>query len=144
MRLANETRLSSSIPRRLIREKKFHLLPLYYLLRLSFLGREAIEHSGSFRFADHIYVGKARGRLGLGWLIDAIILGLPSTRSFRSRFAHAQEMIAREIHNRPPKLRVASIPSGIPRELIEVARRAGADSESPLFVAMDADLTPLL
>ena len=35
----NRTRRSRSIPRRLLREGALHLVPLYYLMRLSDLGR---------------------------------------------------------------------------------------------------------
>jgi len=54
-RLPNRTRQSASIPRRLVTEGKYHLLPVYALLTTSDLAREGIRNSGSFRFADHIY-----------------------------------------------------------------------------------------
>ena len=45
----NFTRRSPSIPRKLLRSGAVHLLPLYYLLRLSDLAREGIERSGIIR-----------------------------------------------------------------------------------------------
>lgn len=122
MRLVNRTRRSTSIPRRLVRERKLHLLPLYYLLRLSYLGAEGIENSGSFHFADHIYLGTPRGRFGIGKLIDAVLLSLPSCRSFRNRFIHSRDQVLRRLlDGERPALRVLSVPSGIPRDLIEAA-----------------------
>ena len=50
--LHNRTRTSASIPRKLLREGKLHLLPVYALMRTSDLAREGIENSGSYRFAD--------------------------------------------------------------------------------------------
>ena len=60
--LHNRTRTSTSIPRKLLREGKLHLLPVYALMRTSDLAREGIENSGSFRFADHVYRNEASGR----------------------------------------------------------------------------------
>ena len=92
--LPNRTRVSRSIPRRLVLEGKLHLLPVYALLRTSDLAREGIENSGSFRFADHIYRAKPSGRYGVGALLDSVLLRLRGARSMRSRFFHCQ----REIH----------------------------------------------
>src|SRR3954469_25977419 len=89
-RLPNRTRVSRSIPRRLLGEGKLHLIPVYALLRTSDLAREGIENSGSFRFADHIYRGKPSGRYGVGLLLDTILLRLRGARSMRSRFLHSQ------------------------------------------------------
>src|SRR5215212_10104789 len=92
-RLANRTRVSRSIPRRLVAERKFHLLPVYALLRTSDLAREGIENSGSFRFADHVYRAKASGRYGLGVLLDGVLLRLRGARSMRNRFFHSQRAL---------------------------------------------------
>ena len=58
--LHNRTCTSASIPRKLLREGKLHLLPVYALMRTSDLAREGIENSGSYRFADHVYRNEAR------------------------------------------------------------------------------------
>lgn len=126
MPLVNETRRSPSIARRLFREGKIHLLPLYALLRTSELGREGMERSGSFRFADHIYAGEPRGRWGFGFLVDALILALPSSRSFRNRYRNARDRVIEEALRIGAEARVLSVPGGIPRELAESARAAPA------------------
>ena len=44
-------------------------IPLYFVLRSSDLAREGLDHSGSWRFADHIYKGEPSGWGPLGrWL----------------------------------------------------------------------------
>ena len=70
-RLPNVTRESPSIPRRLLREGKPHLIPVYALMLTSDLGREGIERSGSFRFADHVYRNVPGGRFGIGSEVDS-------------------------------------------------------------------------
>jgi SAM-dependent methyltransferase len=135
MRLVNQTRYSPSIPKRLFAERKFHLIPLYYVARLSCLAAEGIENSGSYRFADHIYAGKPKGRFGIGKLIDALLLSLPATRSFRNRYVHSRETIVSRLpasHGR-----VLSVPSGIPRDLIEAAQMLRSDATK--FYCMDID-----
>ena len=54
MTLVSRTRVSTSIPGRLLRQGKLHLLPVYALMRTSDLAREGIANSGSDRFADHV------------------------------------------------------------------------------------------
>lgn len=147
-RFFNRTRTSISIPRRLLRERKFHLLPLYALLRTSDLAREGMENSGSYRFADHVYRGRAGGRLGVGKLLDAALLRLRGTRSMRSRFFHAKaELLAaawRHPAGRP--FRVLSVPCGIARELIEAAGTLRVDptlAGRTSFIGIDLDPRPL-
>src|SRR6476659_6618225 len=101
-RLPNRTRVSQSIPRRLLGEGKLHLLPVYALLRTSDLAREGIENSGSFRFADHIYRGKPSGRYGVGTVLDGVLLRLRGAKSMRSRFFHSQREIHAAIKARRP------------------------------------------
>jgi protein-L-isoaspartate O-methyltransferase len=122
----NRTRRSSSIPRALIRRGRVLDLPVYYLLRLSDLAREGLEHSGSHRFADHIYRGAPSGRGAIGTWLDARLLSLPAVRSFRSRYAAARDelaafLIERLAQDRGRTLHVLSVPCGIPRELAEAA-----------------------
>ncbi|MGH9458005.1 MAG: class I SAM-dependent methyltransferase [Thermoanaerobaculia bacterium] len=135
---ANYTRRSASIPERLRSEGRGHLVPLYRLLRLSDLAREGIERSGSFRFADHIYIGRPRGRYLVGTILDAVLLALPAARSFRNRMRHVEREV-RAVVAAKPEARVASIPSGIPRDLLAVART----TEGGTFTSIDLDPEPL-
>ena len=145
----NRTRTSPSIPRRLLRERKLHLLPLYALLRTSDLAHEGLENSASYRFADHVYRGRPAGRFGVGKLVDGALLRLRGTRSMRSRFFHARaELLAaarRHAADRP--FRVLSVPCGIARELVEVAeilRAADPTLEGRAsFFGIDLDPRPL-
>lgn len=127
----NLTRRSRSIPRRLLCEGALHLVPLYYLMRLSDLGREGIEHSGSFRFADHIYRGAPSGRTVVGRLIDARLLAMPAARAFRRRYEQAQDVVRRALESYPPDvdpLRVLAVPCGIPRDILDLGRTLGAEN----------------
>lgn len=120
----NRTRTAPSIPRKLLREGKPYLIPLYYLLRTSALAREGIDHSGSYRFADHIYAGKPAGRFGIGWALDFLLLRLPSAQSFRDRYRFAKEELWRAIRDHLPedgRLDILAVPCGLARELFEIA-----------------------
>lgn len=122
--LPNRTRTSPSIPRRLLREGKVHLLPLYALMRTSDLGREGIENSGSYRFSDHVYRNEPSGRFVIGHLVDALLLRMRAARSMRSRFRHVRSAIvgaARERLRSTRTLRVLSVPCGIARDLAETS-----------------------
>ena len=142
----NRTRRSVSIPRKLARDGQLHLLPLYYILRLSYLAREGIDNSGSYRFADHIYVGRPTGHTALGRWIDARLLDMPAARAFRSRDQKAGE-IARQSLNALPNngstLRVLAIPCGVPRDILEVARTLQHEEPALLrrleYCGMDLD-----
>ena len=121
----NITRHSRSIPRRLVREGALHLVPVYYVLRLSDLAREGIEHSGSASFADHIYCGTPSGRTVLGHWLDARLLALPAAQAFRRRYEHAQRVVRRALEALPATghpLRVLAVPCGIPRDIVDLAR----------------------
>jgi hypothetical protein len=98
---------------------------VYYLMRLSDLGREGIEHSGSFRFADHIYRGTPSGRTIVGTWIDARLLAMPAAQAFRRRYEQAQDVVRRALESYPPDvhpLRVLAVPCGIPRDILDLAR----------------------
>jgi SAM-dependent methyltransferase len=124
-RLANNyTRRSRSIPRKLLREGSLHMLPVYYVLNLSDLGREGIQRSGSYRFADHIYRSVPSGRGALGRWIDARMLATPACRAFRHRYQRARDEMRRALESQSPDvrpLRVLAIPCGLPRDLTEMA-----------------------
>jgi len=141
--LANRTRRSASIPKRLLAEGKIHLIPLYYLLRSSDLAREAMEHSGSYRFADHIYANRASGRFGFGLLLDRVLLSLPSARSFRNRFLYVKKMLREFLLARDGPVVVLSIPCGIPRDLAAAASELRASDplrlEETQFLLFDLD-----
>ena len=157
--LHNRTRTSSSIPRKLLREGKLHLLPVYALMRTSDLAREGIENSGSYRFADHVYRNEASGRFGIGRALDAMLLRMRGARSMRNRFHHVQrEIVAaaraldvrRERTETPdsqPAFRVLSVPCGIARDLVAVRHRLAADLPAvharTTFFCMDLDPAPL-
>jgi hypothetical protein len=148
-RFFNRTRRSPSIPGRLLREGKVHLLPLYALLRTSDLAREGIENSGSYRFADHVYRGRAGGSLGVGKLLDGALLRMRGARSMRSRFFHARaELVAAALrHPADGQFRALSVPCGIARELVEAAQIIRAADPSlytrASFFGIDLDPRPL-
>jgi hypothetical protein len=136
MQHRNFTRRSPSIPRKLLRQGALHLIPLYYLVKLSDLGREGIEHSGSFRFADHIYRGTPSGRTALGRWIDARLLAMPAAQAFRRRSEHAQSVVRLALESLPRgthPLRVLAVPCGIPRDMINLSRRLR--SENPALLS---------
>jgi SAM-dependent methyltransferase len=147
--LPNRTRRSASIPRRLVAEGKYHLLPVYALLTTSDLAREGIRNSGSFRFADHIYRNQASGRFGFGRMLDGVLLRLRGARSMRSRFLHSRREILRAVTeaNETDRLTVVSVPCGIARDMFDVAevlRLADPSTyERVRFVGVDLDPEPL-
>lgn len=120
----NRTRKVKSIPIKLLSEGKFYLIPIYYLMLTSTLAFEGINNSGSYQFADHIYVGKARGKFVIGKFLDAILLRLPSAQSFRMRYIFAKDEIYKFLSEHikvKRKLKILAAPSGLARELFEVA-----------------------
>ena len=95
-------------------------------MHTSELAREAIKHSGSYRFADHIYENKPKGKFVVGYILDAVLLILPSSRSFRMRYIYGKEEMHRVINERSDNLNdetidILAVPSGLGRELFEVA-----------------------
>jgi SAM-dependent methyltransferase len=153
--LPNRTRRSESIPRRLVAERKYHLLPVYALLTTSDLAREGIRNSGSFRFADHIYRNEPSGRFGVGRVLDRVLLALRGARSMRSRFFHSRNEILRAVNEMSgvskgipsgsrerEQLSVLSVPCGIARDLFDVAETLWSKSalyERVRFVGIDLD-----
>jgi SAM-dependent methyltransferase len=157
--LHNRTRTSESIPRKLLREGKLHLLPVYALMRTSDLAREGIENSGSYRFADHVYRNEASGRFGIGRALDALLLRMRGARSMRNRLQHTQHEIVAAAHAAHARstgdaqgremapFRVLSVPCGIARDLVVAAQRIEAELPGvyarSTFFGVDLDPTPL-
>jgi SAM-dependent methyltransferase len=130
--LHNRTRRSASIARSLLKRGRIADLPVYYVLQLSDLAREGMAHSGSHRFADHIYRNEPSGRGPLGRWLDRRLLALPAARSFRSRYLAARDEVARAVVERVRRgdnriVRVLSVPCGIPRELADAAETIAAE-----------------
>jgi len=137
----NRTRRSASIPARLVREGKLHLVPLYYLLMSSDLAREGIVHSGSYRFADHVYAGRPSGRFGVGVLVDALLLRLKSARSMRTRYVHAKAEIHDVVRGKDGAgpIEILAVPCGLARELFEAADELAAEAGRVRWNGFDLD-----
>ena len=137
----NRTRRTASIPRRLIREGKLHLLPVYYLGLTTALGKEAIENSGSYDFADHVYGNRPAGRFLIGYLLGALFLNLKSARALRSRYRYARSEIQQLIGERADAVAILAVPCGLARELFDVsAWLAQAHRNRPVrLCGMDLD-----
>jgi hypothetical protein len=117
----NRTRRTTSIPRRLVADGKLHLLPVYYLGLTTELGKEAIENSGSYDFADHVYANRPAGRFLIGYLLDAIFLNLKSARALRSRYHYARGEIQRLVLEGTDPLELLAVPCGLAREMFDVS-----------------------
>lgn len=81
-------------------------------------------HSGSFRFADHIYRNQASGRTFFGRWLDRLLLDFPSTRAMRSRFNKARNAIfdfALASYG-SERIEVLTVPCGIPRDYAEAIK----------------------
>ena len=138
----NVTRTASSIPRKLLAEGKWYWVPVYYLLLTSDLAREGIWYSGSYRFADHIYAGKPKGRFLIGTLLDAILLRLPSASAFRYRYERVKEELINHVTSAAGATTVLSVPSGLAREFFELGKITAvrcADPKRIILRGMDLD-----
>jgi len=142
----NRTRASASIELKLLRQGRPFGVLVYWLVRGSDLGREGIEHSGSYRFADHIYRNIPSGRGRFGRWLDAKFLAMPAVKSFRNRFLAARDELCQFLADRAGqgnRLDILSAPAGIPRELAEGARlyreRTGRSLEGVTFHGVDLD-----
>jgi SAM-dependent methyltransferase len=124
----NRTRRTADLIAKFKREGRWHLIPLYYFLRLSDFAREGIENSGSHRFADHMYRAEQSGNGWLGRTLDRVLLNLRATRAMRSRCARAIEEMkfAFEAHAQSRPFRVLTVPCGIPRDVRDFASRVDA------------------
>src|SRR5690349_21855039 len=121
IRPANFTRTTPNFVIRYLKTGRWHLLPIYWLLRKSDLAREGIEHSGSYRFADHLYAIIPSGRGIFGRWLYKRFLGLRSARGMRARYTEAVRVMHhafaahRTLH--PGRgFRLLTVPCGIPRD----------------------------
>ncbi|CAM3108476.1 class I SAM-dependent methyltransferase family protein [Rariglobus hedericola] len=122
----NRTRRAGSLPRKFVREGAFHWLPIYAIARLSDLAREGIEHSGSYRFADHIYRNVPSGRTALGRWIDARFLASAASRAFRLRNDEASRALEAACDcdtTTDRTVRMLAVPCGLPRDLNSLVKR---------------------
>ncbi len=131
---------SQDVPTKLKEEGRWHLLPLYYLCKTSFMGREGIRNGGSPAFADHVYQNEARGHSLFGRIVDWCLLRLRASRSMRNRYIRAKEEIREHVMSNKDAT-VLSVPSGYARELHEVATelRDHPRYESMTLFAIDLD-----
>jgi hypothetical protein len=148
MKPANFTRRTANFPAKFTRESRFDLLALYYFLRLSDLAREGIEHSGSYRFADHLYRNEASGRGWFGRWLDRCLLKLPASQAMQSRCARSSDEMHRAFKAHlaaggPEPFRILTVPCGIPRDVRNFAAQIAAQSPELLsrieYVGMDLD-----
>ena len=124
IRPANFTRTSPSLVAKYLKTGRWHLIPLYWLLRRSDLAREGIERSGSYHFADHLYANVPSGRGIFGRWLDRRLLQLPSARGMRARYTEAVKVMHRvfaEHQEKHPgrKFRLLTVPCGIPRDVMD-------------------------
>ena len=134
---ANFTRRTVDLPAKFRREGLFVLIPLYHLLRSSDLAREGIDHSGSYRFADHIYRDEASGRGRFGRWLDRRLLNLAATRAMRSRYERAGEAMERafDAHlasDQTAPFRLLTVPCGIPRDVRDFAAQIAVEDRAQL------------
>ena len=140
----NRTRRSASIGGKLLRSGRVFELPVYWLLRTSDLAREGFENSGSYRFADHIYDNRPSGRLGIGRWLDSLLLSMPAVHAFRARYFMARDEVFQFLQKRAKgsPVDIASVPCGIPRDLVSGAekyRAEGGDLSNVRFHGLDLD-----
>ena len=148
-RPANFTRHSTDFVEKFRREGRFHLIPLYHLLRLSDFAREGMENSGSYRFADHLYRAEPSGRGLLGRWLDRLLLGLPASRSMRqrcfaSRAALRRAFAAHVASGEPAPFRILTVPCGLPRDVRDFAEEIAREQPAllPRIAYAGLDLDP--
>ncbi len=139
--LKNLTRTSRSLVRKLWQERDFLNLALYGILRQSDLGREGIERSGSYRFADHVYRAKPSGKGIFGRWLDARLLNMPASRAFRRRYLRAKRAIHDEWKGHPPNkpFHLLGLPCGLPRDIVEFAHELERVPTNLHYIGMDLD-----
>lgn len=142
-RAANFTRRTADLPAKFRSQGRLDLLALYHLLQLSDFAREGIAHSGSFRFADHLYRGIPSGRGWLGRSLDRILLNLPAARGMRARCAESTSQMRRtfEAAGCQRIFKLLTVPCGIPRD---VQALVGNSAIEIRYTGMDIDPAVLI
>ena len=142
----NRTRRSASISGKLLRSGRVLEVPIYWLLQMSDLAREGFENSGSYRFSDHIYENRPSGSYGIGRWLDSCLLKMPAVRAFRARYFRTRDELAHFFRQRvggAKTVDVASVPCGIPRDLVSAAENYRADGGDLTKIRLHAiDLDP--
>jgi hypothetical protein len=138
-RPANFTRRTTDLAGKFRRNRQWHLLALYHLLRRSDFGREGIERSGSYLFADHLYRNQASGKGWFGRWLDRRLLNLPASRAMGRRYLKAQEALRQVCAGRAAEIRVLAVPCGIPRDVSEWVQSEPALGCRLHYVGMDLD-----
>ncbi|MBL9154954.1 MAG: class I SAM-dependent methyltransferase family protein [Verrucomicrobiales bacterium] len=133
----NLTRRTGNLVAKFRRDGRWHLIPIYWLMRLSDLAREAIDHSGSYRFADHLYRNRASGRCLIGAILDRVLLNTRAAQGMRQRAVESERVIrkALDIVGHEETVSVLAIPCGIPRDI----SRLSGDVAALRYVGMDID-----
>ena len=145
IRPANFTRHTPDLAGKLRSERRYGFLALYHLMRLSDLGREGIERSGSYRFADHLYANRASGRGWIGRLIDRVLLSLPAARAMRQRCGESTAAMQRAFaaHHTTVPFRILTVPCGLPRDVRDFADRLHCEDPTAVqrieYTGMDLD-----
>ena len=96
------------------------------LLLLSNLGRCSAtgEAATGYNF-DYMYENKAHGFLGIGWLIDKVLLNLPAVQATRNRRASIVKILSNAIQNNKLKgktTRILDLACGAGRYLTDIAK----------------------
>ena len=159
IRPANFTRTSPSLVTKYLKAGRWHLIPLYWLLRRSDLAREGIERSGSYHFADHLYANVPSGRGIFGRWLDKRLLHLPSARGMRARYTESVKVMhrvfaAHQESHPGQRFRLLTVPCGIPRDVMDfvsslspeqraVVDYTGCDIDPGAIAAASSFLAPL-
>ncbi len=96
------------------------------LLLLSSLGKRSAtgEAATGYNF-DYMYENKAHGFLGIGWLLDKILLNLPAVQATRNRRANIVKILSNEIQNNKIKgktTKILDLACGAGRYLTDIAK----------------------
>ncbi len=145
IRPTNFTRHTHDLAGKLRHERRYGFLALYHVMRLSDFGREGIERSGSYRFADHLYANRASGRGWLGRAIDRVLLSLPAARAMRQRCVESTAAMQRAFaaHHTADPFRILTVPCGLPRDVRDFAARLHCENPAAVerieYTGMDID-----
>jgi len=111
------------------------------LLLLSNLGRRSAlgEAATGYNF-DYMYENKAHGFLGIGLLIDKILLNLPAVQATRARRVNIVKILSNEIENhklRGEATRILDLACGAGRYLADIAKIYPSDKIEIVGVDFD-------